>query len=147
MLKTVPWLVVVVIAYNIVVFALPAPDGLPSVLDSPVFSLTTLAGGEMTLRMGDILMAVALLLFFVEIVKASINLNLALADQILSILLFVVCLVEFLAVPQAATSVFFVILVLTLMDVVSSFIIQIRFARRDISVEGSPDLAAEALKG
>ncbi len=147
MLRTVPWLVVAVIAYNAVVFLAPAPDGQTNILEAPLLAINTLAGALMTLRVGDALMAAALLLFFIEIVKISNNISFALGDQILSMVLFVFCLVEFLIIPEAATSVFFVILVLTLLDVISSFVIQIRFARRDISIEGSPDLPVDALKG
>jgi len=139
--------VVAVIAYNAVVFLAPAPNGQTNILEAPLLAINTLAGALMTLRVGDALMAAGLFLFFIEIVKISNNISFALGDQILSMVLFVFCLVEFLIIPEAATSVFFVILVLALLDVISSFVIQIRFARRDISVEGSPDLSIDELKG
>jgi hypothetical protein len=51
--------------------------------------------------------------------------------------LFVVCLIEFLVVRQAATSEFFFILVVTLIDVIAGFSITIRAARRDFGGLGA----------
>jgi hypothetical protein len=49
-------------------------------------------------------------------------------------LVFIACLVEFLIVPQAATSVFFFIMTATLVDVVAGAMIGIRTARRDLNI-------------
>jgi hypothetical protein len=49
-------------------------------------------------------------------------------------IVFIACLVEFLIVPQAATSVFFFIMTATLVDVVAGFMIGIRTARRDLNI-------------
>ncbi len=51
-------------------------------------------------------------------------------------LVFVVCLVEFIVVKQAATSVFFLIMVATLIDVIAGYTIGIRVARRDLNIGG-----------
>ena len=48
-------------------------------------------------------------------------------------LVFVACLIEFLTVPQAATSTFFMIMVVALIDVVAGYTIGIRVARRDMA--------------
>jgi hypothetical protein len=50
---------------------------------------------------------------------------------------FIAALIEFIVVPQAATSVFFLILVTLLIDVVAGFTIGIRVARRDIGFGAS----------
>jgi hypothetical protein len=47
---------------------------------------------------------------------------------------FIAILVEFLMVPQAATSVFFLILMSALIDVVAGYTIGIRVARRDLNI-------------
>jgi len=51
-----------------------------------------------------------------------------------SLILFVVCLVEFLLFPAFATSVFFLIMVMTLLDVMAGFMVTIAAARRDFGV-------------
>jgi hypothetical protein len=45
-------------------------------------------------------------------------------------------LVEFLLVPQAATSTFFLLLVLSFIDVLGGFAVTLRTAERDLTVEG-----------
>ena len=49
-------------------------------------------------------------------------------DHVLAMLLFVVMLVEFLLVKSAGTSTFFLLLIISLVDVLAGFIIGIRGA-------------------
>jgi hypothetical protein len=77
-----------------------------------------------------ILAAVALL--FIEILKATRTGTASLADHVLSMLVFVIYLVEFLIVPGAAHSVFLILTVIAFIDVVAGFSITISGARRDI---------------
>jgi hypothetical protein len=56
-------------------------------------------------------------------------------DHILSMLVFIAALVEFLLVAQAATSTFVIIMLICLVDVVAGFSITIRTAQRDWQVE------------
>jgi hypothetical protein len=46
-------------------------------------------------------------------------------------------IVEFLLVKQAATGTFFLLLVISFVDVVGGFTITIRTAQRDISIDGN----------
>ena len=55
----------------------------------------------------------------------------------LSMLLFVVMLIEFLLLPQAATSTFFLLMMISLVDVLGGFTITARAARRDVAIEES----------
>ena len=56
-------------------------------------------------------------------------------DHILSMVLFIVMLVEFLLVARAGTSTFFILMVISLVDVLAGFIITARTAQRDIQIE------------
>jgi len=51
-------------------------------------------------------------------------------------LVFIICLVEFLLHPAFATSVFFVILVMALLDVLAGVVVTIISARRDVEFAG-----------
>ena len=53
-----------------------------------------------------------------------------------SMIVFVLYLIWFLVVPTAATSLFFLITIIALIDVVAGFSVTIRAARRDYSVGG-----------
>jgi hypothetical protein len=48
--------------------------------------------------------------------------------------LFIVCLVQFLLVPNFTTSVFFVLMLMVLLDVLAGVIVTIVSARRDVAV-------------
>jgi hypothetical protein len=51
--------------------------------------------------------------------------------------LFIAMLVEFLLVPQAGTSTFFLLMTLGLLDVLAGFIISIRSSQRQVEIQES----------
>jgi hypothetical protein len=81
---------------------------------------------------GDVLMLVALILLFVELLKSTSTGTAAIFNHALSMLVFIICLVEFLLHPAFATSVFFMILVMSLLDVLAGVVVTIVSARRDV---------------
>jgi steroid 5-alpha reductase family enzyme len=92
------------------------------------------SGRDWTLTMGDLLLLSALVLLFIEVLKATRTGASSIVDHLLSTAVFVACLVEFLLVPQAASSTFFLLMVMTLFDVIAGFSVTIRGARRDFGV-------------
>ncbi|WP_137042843.1 hypothetical protein [Pseudolabrys sp. FHR47] len=96
------------------------------------------SGGEWTMSAGDILIAVSLVFLFGEIVKATRIGTRAVVDHALSLLLFLAMMVEFLLVPQAATATFFLLMAISLVDVLAGFAVTLRTAQRDLSVDGFP---------
>ena len=97
------------------------------------------SGGEWTMSAGDILIAVSLVFLFGEIVKATRIGTRAVVDHALSLLLFLVMMVEFLLVPQAATATFFLLMAISLVDVLAGFAVTLRTAQRDLMVDGLPN--------
>jgi hypothetical protein len=95
-----------------------------------------MSGADWTLTPGEILIAFSVLVLLLEMLKSTRLSNRAIMDHALSTVLFIGMLVEFLLVPQAATGTFFLLLVISFVDVVGGFTITIRTAQRDISVEG-----------
>ena len=83
---------------------------------------------------GDFLILLVLVLLFIELLKATYTSTASLLDHGLSMIVFVVCLIEFLLVRQAASSVFFFITMAALIDVVAGYTIGIRVARRDFQI-------------
>lgn len=130
MLLNFPLLIIVVIIYNVVIFS-----GSGS-LDSVVFSQSMISGAFWTLTLSDVLIVLALGLLFIEILKSTRTGPGSIVDHLLSTLLFIGCLVEFLVVQAAATSTFFLITVITLIDVMAGYSVTIRSARRDFAVGG-----------
>ena len=137
MILSLPWLVVPVILYNLIAFASswpPIGTADPNVFQSHLQSFTMLSGAEWALTVGDLVVIITLVLLFIELIKATRTGGSSLIDHGLSMLLFIICLIEFLTLRQAATSTFFIILFVTLIDVVAGFSITIRAARRDFGL-------------
>lgn len=142
MILSIPWLIVAIILYNVIAFSAswpPAGSAGPTVFDERLFSLDMISGATWTLTVGDLVTIITLVLLFVEIIKATRTGGSSIVDHGLSTVLFMFCLVEFLVVRQAATSVFFFILVVALIDVIAGFSITIRGARRDFGFGGAQE--------
>jgi hypothetical protein len=128
-----PLLVIPLVIYNIVVvFAGGGPATGP--LAATLFRLPMLSGATWTFAWGDVILLITFLVLFAELVKATNTSTISLVDHGLSMLVFVACLIEFLVVGAAATSVFFFIMTASMIDVVAGFTIGIRVARRDLTI-------------
>jgi hypothetical protein len=131
-LRQIPLLIVPFILYNLALIGVFGSAGDP--WRDEMFSVTMLSGGVWAMTLGDGLIAVALVLLFVEIIKSTGTSNASIVDHILSTALFVAFLVEFLLVPGAEHSVFFTIMVISLVDVLAGFAVSIRSASRDVNL-------------
>jgi hypothetical protein len=130
-----PLLVIPFAFYNIVEFLMPGST--PGQFWAyNVIQITLASGAPWSLNAGDLMIAASLLLLYVEILKAARLSSRTIIDHLLSTLLFVAMLVEFLLVKQAATGTFFLLMMLAFIDVVAGFSITIRAAQRDVSIEG-----------
>jgi hypothetical protein len=129
-IRAIPLLVFAFILYNIVVLGMGVEG-----LNKPILDrLRLLSGGEWTFTVGDFILLITLFLLFIEIVKATFTTTSTLVDHALSMIVFVAILVEFMMVQQAATSVFFLIMMASLIDVIAGYTIGIRVARRDLNI-------------
>lgn len=128
-MSAVPLLSIIVLAY--VAFAAGGAD-----FTLPRFSPVMPSGGTWQITLGDGLLALALFVLFFEILKSTRTGGNSVVDHALSMIVFVVCLILFLVWPPAATSLFFLITLTTLIDVIAGFSVTIRAARRDYSVGG-----------
>jgi len=126
-LSAIPLLAFVVIAY--VAFAWAGAD-----FTLPRFTPTLPSGGVWQITLGDMLLTVALIVLFFEVVKSTRTGGKSVVDHALSMIVFVACLILFLVWQPAATSLFFLITVISLIDVIAGFSVTIRSARRDYSV-------------
>ena len=133
----VPLMLVPLIVYNAIAFALSDFSW-----DAPVLSLPMISGATWQMTGGDLFVAFAVIVLFIEMLKATRTGSGAIIDHILSTLVLIVCIVEFLVVPRAATSTFFLLLLVVLVDVIAGFSITIRSARRDFSVGPGPGVDA-----
>src|SRR5260370_41494429 len=84
---------------------------------------------EWAIPFGDVVIASALFLLFVEALKASRAAGKPMLDHFLSMLVFLAALAEFLLVKEAATSTFAVITAICLVDLAEGLAISGRAAR------------------
>jgi hypothetical protein len=131
-LRQIPLLIIPFILYNLALIGVFGTVGDP--WHDEIFSITMLSGGIWTMTLGDILVVIALVLLFVEIVKSTGTSNASIVDHILSTALFVAFLIEFLLVPGAEHSIFFTVMVISLVDVLAGFTVSIRSAGRDVNL-------------
>jgi hypothetical protein len=134
MLANFPLFLISFAIYNMIVFLTPGVSWSDVLATVPMQS-----GASWTITFGDVLIALSLVFLFVEVLKATSTSVRSLFDHMLSTLVFIAALVEFLLVPQAATSVFAILLVMALIDVLGGWSVSMRAARRDLSVETMPN--------
>ena len=138
MLIAIPLLIVPVVIYNLVILlGGSAPDavlGPTSVLGEVLFRVPMTSGAVWAVSIGDLILFLSLILLFVELLKSTSSQKVAIVNHALSMLLFVVCLVEFLLLPGFAGSVFCLILTMVLLDVLAGFIVTIIASRRDFDM-------------
>lgn len=104
-------------------------------LAAPLFSLRMLSGGVWNVSFSDILLVLGILMLFVEVLKSTRIGNRSIVDHMLSLVLLLAMLGEFIMVQVAATSTFFLLTTMSFVDVVAGFSITIRTAQRDIGYD------------
>jgi hypothetical protein len=131
-----PLLIVPFVIYNIFEFLIPsaAPGGF---WPRQLVHFQLASGTDFALTAGECLTALAVLILFVELLKSTRMSTRSIVDHVLSTVLFIVILVEFILVRQAATGTFFLLLVVSFVDVIGGFSITIRTVQRDITIDGS----------
>ncbi len=144
-LRAIPSTFLVFVLYNVLILFSGSPGGeagdgaaaARALLAGEIFSVPMISGAHWAFTWGDLVLVVALVVLFVELLKATYTSTSSLIDHGLSMLVFIAALVEFIIIPQAATSIFFLMLVSFLIDVIAGFTIGIRVARRDIGFGNS----------
>ncbi len=134
MFAALPLLALPVIGYNLLIYAL-LPGNRHASADArmlePLLRVPMASGGQWSVTLGDLVVFVSLLILFVELLKSTGSRHIAIINHSLSMLLFIACLVEFLLFRAFATSAFFLVTMMVLLDVLAGFVITIVAARRE----------------
>ncbi len=135
LLNLFPLLTIPIVVYNLMTFLGANPEiAFADRLSSELWSVQMASGATWTMTPGDILTLIGLILLFVELIKSTHTGSAAIINHGLSLILFIICLIEFLLLKSFATSVFFAIMMMTLLDTLAGVIVTITSARRDFSV-------------
>lgn len=139
-----PLMIVPVIMYNVLALGgstLSTLEAVRARLDTDFLEVAMTSGTTWHITPGHALIMVSLLTLFIELIKSTGIGRAAVMNHGFSLLLFIVCLVEFLLFPVFATSVFFLITMMALLDVMAGFVVSLSAARRDVAFSGGDAFA------
>lgn len=106
-----------------------------TVLNGTLLSIPMISSDiSWTMTVGDGLLIFAIAILFMEILKSTSTGTATIMNHVFSLLVFIVCMILFLLHPNFATSVFFIITVMALLDVLAGVVVTIVSARRDFGV-------------
>ena len=138
-LRSFPLLAIPVVIYNLLVMGAggfsTSSSAINASLRSPIGQIPMPAsGGQWLFQTSDIILLVALVALFFGVIASSRSANDELAKHELNMFLFIACLVQFLLLRAFATSTFFLLTAMVLMETVAGFIITSVSARKDIEM-------------
>lgn len=128
MLTAIPLTVIPLIIYNVIAFAFPG-----TTWTGEIFGLIMVSGARWALTLGDLMIALSITMLFLEIMKSGRTGTATITNHILSTIVLIIYVIEFILIDIAATSLFFILTLVALFDVIAGFTITIRTATRDIA--------------
>lgn len=131
MLRFFPFMVLAVAAYAVVVGLMGRPLG------QEVLAFDLPSGTRFTLIVGELLLGLATVVLFFEIMNATSARSSSIINHGLSMLVFIGCFVGFLLLPGFGTGTFLIITLMALIDVIAGYSISILTARRDMTFGNS----------
>jgi len=132
-----PLLLIPLAIYNIIVFLMPDVS-----FTDPLVQLTLVSGAEWTVTLSDVLLTLGILLLLAEIIKGARPGAKYLTDHLLSLIVFGAAAAEFALWPKFATSTYFLMTALSLVDFISGLALRTR--RRAVAVAAAPAPKAAA---
>lgn len=126
-----PLLLIPFALYNMVAFLLNMP------FTDTLFTIPLMADRQMAVSTGDVLVAVGMLLLYVEFLKAGRFGTKAIMDHLLSFILLVAMAAELVLVPRAATSTLLLLAVLAFVDLITGLSVGAQRRQQEIVIEGA----------
>jgi hypothetical protein len=134
-LRLFPLLILPVIFYNLIAFggSVAGHHDMLSILNAGI-NIPMFSGDVWHFSWGDLIIVVSIIFLFVEIVKATRTTAREIINHGLSMLTFVLALIEFITLKGFSTTTFFLIMVFALFDVVAGYTISIVAAEHDLGL-------------
>jgi len=129
----VPLLVLPFAIYNLIVFLIPGFSW-----NNEIWHVYMISGGEWAITPSDAIVGASVLILLIDMLKSARRSGrFTILDHVLSMILFVGMLIEFMTVKAVVSSTFFLLLVISFVDVAGGFAVSIRAAaaRRDILLD------------
>lgn len=139
MFTATPFMAFVVIAYTVTallsgIFA-GEPGAMDNFLQRTLFSITLPSTEVWTFRIADVFTSAGLFALAIESIKSARTNSLSITNHGLSLVVALIAVVLFIVVKGFGTTVFFLLTLMALMDVLVGTVVTIVTARRDVAVE------------
>jgi len=132
-----PLMTIPVAIYNIIAFSgveFQTAEAVRERMNEEFLFLRMASDAVWVITPGHALIGLTVLILFFELIKSTGFGRAAIMNHAFSMVLFIICLVEFLMLPAFATSVFFLIMTMALLDVMAGFMVSVASARRDFGM-------------
>lgn len=121
-------------AYNAIIFASTPGNYIP---DAVVTSFEIPSSGAiLNITWNILFILIGICILYIEILKSTRATYQALIDHLLSLVVFVIFLVELIVLKEMGSATFLILTLLSLIDVIAGFTVSLSTARRDISIGG-----------
>lgn len=127
---SIPLFFYLLIVANIAMFT---GNGEYSSLNIILSDFVIISGARILITVSDALIIAAVVFLYIETFKATRTSVGSIIDHAVSLLVFVIFLVEFLVIERVGNTTFLIIMIASLMDVILGFTVTISTAKRDIS--------------
>ena len=120
-----PLFAFILAAYNIIALNITAG------MDKILVTTQLLSGAKFQLSVGNLLVLIGIIFLYFEIFKSTKSSINSIVNHSLSMLIFIIFLIEFIVLPEAGTATFIILTLMSLIDVIAGFTVSISTARRD----------------
>lgn len=128
----IPLFIFLLIAYLILT---PVAD---TATPEAVMTYNLFSGAEFKLTMNGLFLVIGTVFIFLEMIKSTRTAGVSVWDHVLSTFVFIGFIVAFLTMKSAGTQTFFILTLMSLVDVIAGFTITIASARRDFAMDRGP---------
>lgn len=125
--RAIPLFIIIWVLYHLVIIW-----GSPEILNNELLQIPLVSGAIWTITVSDLLLVAGLIVLYVEILQATLAGISSVLNHTLSTLVFIVFIVEFISISSSSNSTFFLLGLMSLIDVLAGFTITIAASRRDI---------------
>ena len=129
MITAIPLTIIPLILFNIIGYA----GGGDVTWTGELFGVVMVSGARWALTYGDLMITFGIIILFLEVMKSGRTSTATVTNHILSTIVLIIYVIELVVVTYCANSVFFVLTLIALFDVIAGFSITIRAASRDVT--------------
>ena len=116
-----PLLLIPLAIYNIIVFLMPGVS-----FAEPLVTVPLMSGAPWPVTLSDVLLALGILMLLLEVMKGARPGAKYLTDHLLSLIVFGAAIAEFLLWPRFASSTYFLLVLLALVDFLSGVALRVQ---------------------